>query len=194
MPRPPIEDAKDRLLAAGLILFSRLGTERVNSNAIAKRARLGVGTFYAHFPDKHALLREIQLRTLTGIRGVRLAAVVDAAADPAPGRSCEGSQKGPGGKRGYEAGDLGFIRKHGPRIEDGSMDCSILRRLACKLPGCTAEKLGPDGYMFESMNKEELVVEVRAGWHRFNADYASMRREEVRGFALEHPSLSASKK
>lgn len=83
MPRPPIEDAEDRLLGAGLNLFSRLGTERVNSNAIAKRARLGIGTFYAHFSDKHALLREIQLRTLAGIRASRLAAIAEVGADPA---------------------------------------------------------------------------------------------------------------
>jgi len=83
MPRPPIEDARDRLLAAGLQLFARLGTERVNSNAIAKRARLGIGTFYAHFPDKHALLREIQLRTLAGIRAARVASLAEATAEPA---------------------------------------------------------------------------------------------------------------
>ena len=82
MPRPPIEDAEDRLLAAGLQLFARLGSERVNSNAIAKRARLGIGTFYAHFPDKHALLREIQLRTLSGIRAARVESLVGVAADP----------------------------------------------------------------------------------------------------------------
>ena len=55
VPRPSIEDAHDRLLAAGLHLFARRGTERVNSNAIAKRARLAVGTFYNHFPNKHGI-------------------------------------------------------------------------------------------------------------------------------------------
>lgn len=75
MPRPRLEDAKPRLLAAGLSLFSKLGVERVNSNAIARRARVGVGTFYAHYPDKHALLQEIQIRTLEGLRDVRVAAV-----------------------------------------------------------------------------------------------------------------------
>lgn len=82
MPRPRIEDAEDRLLSAGLNLFARLGTERVNSNAIARRARLGIGTFYSHFADKHALLREIQMRTLAGIRGARLDALATASDEP----------------------------------------------------------------------------------------------------------------
>jgi AcrR family transcriptional regulator len=65
-----------------LSLFSKLGTERVNSNAIARRAKVGVGTFYAHYEDKYALLQEIQIRTLTGLRDVRIAAV--RRAGPAP--------------------------------------------------------------------------------------------------------------
>ena len=56
MPRTKLENAESRLLAAGLSLFARHGTERVNSNTIARRAHLGIGTFYTHFPDKHALL------------------------------------------------------------------------------------------------------------------------------------------
>ena len=83
MPRPRIDDAEDRLLAAGLNLFARRGTERVNSNAIAKRARLGIGTFYAHFADKHALLREIQVRTIGALGAARVEAMQGAGADPA---------------------------------------------------------------------------------------------------------------
>ena len=84
MPRPKIEDARERLLEAGLPLFARLGTERVNSNAIAKRAQLGIGTFYAHFPDKYALLRELQARTLAGIRAARLEALRAAGSEAPP--------------------------------------------------------------------------------------------------------------
>ncbi len=78
MPRAKLEDARPRLLAAGLSLFARRGTERVNSNAIARRAGLGVGTFYSHFDDKHALLQELQLRTLGGLRAARQRAVAAA--------------------------------------------------------------------------------------------------------------------
>lgn len=83
MPRPKLDHAESRLLAAGLSLFARRGTERVNSNRIARRARLGIGTFYRHFADKYALLREIELRTLAGLRQARLAAISQASPDPA---------------------------------------------------------------------------------------------------------------
>ena len=82
MPRPKLEDARPRLLSAGLSLFARLGTERVNSNAIARAARVGIGTFYTHFPDKYALLREIEVRTLAGIQHARGEAVASAGPDP----------------------------------------------------------------------------------------------------------------
>ncbi len=90
MPRARLDDARSRLLEAGLVLFARYGTERVNTNKIARRAGLGVGTFYTHFPDKYALLREIETRTLTGLGRVRLDALREPdsparpAADPTP--------------------------------------------------------------------------------------------------------------
>ena len=83
MARPRIEDAHPRLLSAGLSLFARLGSERVNTNAIARAARVGIGTFYSHFPDKYALLREIQTRTLAGLQRARGEAVSEAGPDPA---------------------------------------------------------------------------------------------------------------
>lgn len=81
MPRPRLDDAPDRLLAAGLALFARLGCERVNSNAIARAAGLGIGTFYLHYANKYALLRAIQLRTLDGLRAARQQALADAGPD-----------------------------------------------------------------------------------------------------------------
>ena len=74
MPRPRLEDARSRLLVAGLGLFATRGCERVNSNAIARAAGLGIGTFYLHFANKYAVLRELQLRTLSGLREARAAA------------------------------------------------------------------------------------------------------------------------
>lgn len=82
MPRTKLDQAESRLLTAGLSLFARRGTERVNSNTIARRARLGIGTFYRHFTDKYALLRQIELRTLDGLRAARLAAIRRASPDP----------------------------------------------------------------------------------------------------------------
>lgn len=82
MPRPRLEDARARLLVAGLELFARHGCERVNSNAIARAAGLGIGTFYLHFANKYAVLRELQLRTLAGLRAARAAAQETPGADP----------------------------------------------------------------------------------------------------------------
>jgi AcrR family transcriptional regulator len=82
MSRTKLDNAESRLLTAGLSLFARRGTERVNSNNIARRAGLGVGTFYSHFDDKYALLREIELRTLSGLRQAKLHALRDASSDP----------------------------------------------------------------------------------------------------------------
>ena len=82
MSRTKLENAESRLLAAGLSLFARRGTERVNSNTIARRARLGIGTFYTCFADKHALLREIEMRTLAGLRQARVAAIRQASGEP----------------------------------------------------------------------------------------------------------------
>ena len=82
MPRHKLEDAKPRLLAAGLSLFAKLGIERVNSNSIARRAKLAIGTFYSHFDDKYALLQELQMRSLDALRSQRLAALREAAPNP----------------------------------------------------------------------------------------------------------------
>lgn len=78
MPRPRLEDAETRLLTTGLALFARHGVEGIDTNKIARRAGLGVGTFYAHFPDKHALLGEIRMRTVAALRDARLGALREA--------------------------------------------------------------------------------------------------------------------
>jgi len=55
-------DPRAALLAAGEELVASHGIEAIHSNQIARAAGLGVGTFYAHFPDKHALLAAVVLR------------------------------------------------------------------------------------------------------------------------------------
>ncbi|MFP6655290.1 MAG: TetR/AcrR family transcriptional regulator [Myxococcota bacterium] len=82
MARPRLEHLEAKLLAAGLALFAKYGTEGVNSNLIARQAGTAVGTFYAHFADKYALLRQIELRTLAGLRASRISALRDAGHDP----------------------------------------------------------------------------------------------------------------
>lgn len=85
MARPKLDDARDRLLEAGEELFARHGVGGVHTNGIARRAGVGVGTFYTHFPDKFALLRALRVRTLSRLQEARRRAVVRAGgseADP----------------------------------------------------------------------------------------------------------------
>ncbi|MDG2049609.1 MAG: TetR/AcrR family transcriptional regulator [Myxococcota bacterium] len=60
--------AYDRLILAGIELMAREGLDGVNTNTIARAARVGVGTFYQHFEDKFALHRAIVQRALEGLQ------------------------------------------------------------------------------------------------------------------------------
>ena len=61
-----VETKADRvrglLIDAGTRLIAELGIEGVNTNSLAREARVGVGTFYNHFDDKHALHRAVVMR------------------------------------------------------------------------------------------------------------------------------------
>ncbi|MGH0033848.1 MAG: TetR/AcrR family transcriptional regulator [Myxococcota bacterium] len=52
-------ETRRRLLEAGTELFAADGVRAVTSTAIARRAGVATGTFYLHFPDKHALFEEL---------------------------------------------------------------------------------------------------------------------------------------
>jgi len=126
MPRTKLENAQVRLLTAGLSLFARLGTERVNSNTIARRAGLGIGTFYSHFADKYALLREIELRTLDGLRRARLRAIRDANADPidqvrrSAAAAVRFAERHPEAYRVTFGRERAGAAKHGPIVSESS--------------------------------------------------------------------------
>ena len=49
-------DKRARLKAAGLVLFGEKGYESTSIDAIARRAKLAVGSFYQHFRSKRQLL------------------------------------------------------------------------------------------------------------------------------------------
>jgi AcrR family transcriptional regulator len=72
--------ALDRLIQAGTRLLSEVGLEAINTNSVARAASVGVGTFYNHFPDKHALHRAVVSGVFAGLRQSMLAAT--AAAGP----------------------------------------------------------------------------------------------------------------
>ena len=52
-------ETRRKLLEAGTELFAEGGVRAVTSTAIARRAGVATGTFYLHFPDKHALFEEL---------------------------------------------------------------------------------------------------------------------------------------
>ena len=57
-----------RLVEAGTELFAEGGLSAVTSTAIANRAGVATGTFYLHFPDKHALFEELVESALEEMR------------------------------------------------------------------------------------------------------------------------------
>lgn len=61
MPRVSDPALRERLLRTAAGLFAGRGVAAVNTNQIARAAGVGVGTFYAHFRDKQALLQALVL-------------------------------------------------------------------------------------------------------------------------------------
>jgi AcrR family transcriptional regulator len=58
---------RERVLAAAVAAFEERGFDETTTAAIARRADIGVGTLYAYFPDKRALLLEILDGTVRAI-------------------------------------------------------------------------------------------------------------------------------
>jgi AcrR family transcriptional regulator len=61
-------NSRERLLEEGTRLVAERGIEAINTNVIARAARVGVGTFYNHFNDKYALHRAVLGRGLDAVR------------------------------------------------------------------------------------------------------------------------------
>ncbi|MED5261593.1 MAG: TetR/AcrR family transcriptional regulator [Myxococcota bacterium] len=75
---------RERLLAAGRVLFARDGVHGVTSHDIARHAGVAAGTFYLHFADKREMFREIALEAVAALRE-QLAASTRNAPDVATG-------------------------------------------------------------------------------------------------------------
>lgn len=67
-PERSREATRRRLLEAGTTLFAEQGLHGVTSARIARAAGVATGTFYLHFPDKHALFHEIAFAALADLR------------------------------------------------------------------------------------------------------------------------------
>ena len=57
--QPRGQATRERVLASAEALFREAGYESASMSDVARRAGVGVGTLYHHFPDKRALLLEL---------------------------------------------------------------------------------------------------------------------------------------
>jgi AcrR family transcriptional regulator len=58
---------REKVLDAALACFEELGYDEATTAAIAKRARIAVGTLYGYFSDKRSVLLEVLDRTLVEV-------------------------------------------------------------------------------------------------------------------------------
>jgi AcrR family transcriptional regulator len=79
-PRPMRADAQrnyDRLLQAAVAAFAEHGADDVSLEEIARRAGVGIGTLYRHFPTRQALLEAVYTDQVEALR-VRATELKDA--------------------------------------------------------------------------------------------------------------------
>jgi AcrR family transcriptional regulator len=70
-PRPMRADARrnyERLLSAALAVFAERGADDASLEEIARRAGVGIGTLYRHFPTRQALLEAVYRDQVEGMR------------------------------------------------------------------------------------------------------------------------------
>ncbi len=70
----------ERLLTAAVAVFSETGADTASLEEIARRAGVGIGTLYRHFPTRHALLEAVYRDQVEGLSA--LAAELQAAESP----------------------------------------------------------------------------------------------------------------
>jgi AcrR family transcriptional regulator len=58
----------DRLLSAAVAAFTEHGADDVSLEEIARRAGVGIGTLYRHFPTRQALLESVYRDQVEGLR------------------------------------------------------------------------------------------------------------------------------
>jgi AcrR family transcriptional regulator len=57
----------DAIVEAAAYILERHGWDRLTTNRIAERAGVNIGSLYQYFPNKEAILAEIERRFLTGV-------------------------------------------------------------------------------------------------------------------------------
>src|SRR6266568_8960307 len=84
--RPVRADAQrnyQRLLAAASAAFIEHGADDVSLEEIARRARVGIGTLYRHFPTRQALLEAVYRDQVEALRAQTAELLDSAPADEA---------------------------------------------------------------------------------------------------------------
>jgi TetR/AcrR family transcriptional regulator len=74
--RPPGKSGdatRERILAAAVETFGRLGLDGTSVRDVARQARLRVSSLYHYFPSKEALYREVQERWQEDVRAIVMA-------------------------------------------------------------------------------------------------------------------------
>ncbi len=87
-PRQPRSKASvDFILEAAAQVLEADGEAGFNTNAVAARAGVSIGTLYRYFPDKAAILRGLALRETQAHRDAMMAIIDGGVADLAPDRA-----------------------------------------------------------------------------------------------------------
>ena len=68
-------DSVDVILEAAAQVLEATGEAGFNTNAVAERAGVSIGTLYRYFPDKHSVLRALALRETEAHRSAVMAAL-----------------------------------------------------------------------------------------------------------------------
>lgn len=69
------KETQKLILESALALFKELGFEKTSTRAIARKAGVGIGTVFSHFPDKSSLLIAVLLDDLNDIQNEALGAL-----------------------------------------------------------------------------------------------------------------------
>jgi AcrR family transcriptional regulator len=87
-PRQPRARASvDFVLEAAAQVLEAAGEEGFNTNAVAARAGVSIGTLYRYFPDKSAILRELAMRETEAHRQAVMKILTEGSPGIAPDRA-----------------------------------------------------------------------------------------------------------
>lgn len=163
----------------------------MNTNSIARRAGVGVGTFYAYFDDKYALLREVQIRTLGGIRAERTAALQGVGADAAAQVRATVSAVVTFAERHPEAYRVTFARERPGTAAHGPVMSESIRPTAQGLERLQRRGVLPEALDVELAARAYHSMEVGTLLWWIENPRRAPKAQLVETLSLLHPALAA---